>query len=61
MFRFILIILGLFFIHFLANGSAQQLDILKNLYNKCQSAAEKFDKEGPGLSANSRLIEGFLG
>ena len=43
MFRFILIILGLFFIHLLANGSAQQLDILNDLYHKCQLAAENFD------------------
>ena len=43
MFRFILIILGTLFIHFLANGSAQKLDILNDLYHKCQSAAEKFD------------------
>ena len=38
-----MIILGSFFIHFLANGAAQKLDILNDLYQKCQSAAEKFD------------------
>ena len=43
MLRFIMIILGSFFIHFLANGAAQKLDILNDLYQKCQSAAEKFD------------------
>ena len=43
MLRFIFIILGAFCIHFLSYGAAQKKDILNDLYNKCQTAAEKFD------------------
>ena len=43
MLRILLIFLASLCIHFLSEGASQKRDILNELYNKCQSAAEKFD------------------
>ena len=43
MLRFIFIVWGILYIHFLTHGAAKHQDILNDLYHKCLSSAEKFD------------------